>query len=226
MGAAHPHTAKQRHNSHTSQASQASQATQSTQATLAMAPGGDVDDDDAAAAAAAAATCHITVSELLLILADLVSTVPGVATCVHRFHTSSRPAHGSHGGPTPSRFHPALPTPAQWGVVPSAHKTGPWGGPSWPSTGPLAHCIHGAPLHSQTFVAFLVHRLLVPPTVPKAWAAALALAEEKHHLGAKGPQAPATAAARDGREAMTDPVARQADDTLKVRVASSCVVFW
>ena len=30
------------------------------------------------------APCHLTIAEIMLVVADLVSVVPGLATCVHR----------------------------------------------------------------------------------------------------------------------------------------------
>ena len=102
-------------------------------------------------------TCHMTLSELLSLLADLVSTVPGVATCVHKFHTlpappahptsttartnstnhcfSSLPASSSSSSsnhPTSNLSTTVPPTPAQW--VSHAQLS-----PSKPTTGDYIH---------------------------------------------------------------------------------------
>ena len=80
------------------------------------------------------------VSQLLLVLADLTSTVPGLATCVHKYH---------------------LQTGIQVGSAKAGERS-----PLTSSVLPLHHSVTGRVLTSEAFVSFLVHNLVLVDVVP------------------------------------------------------------
>jgi hypothetical protein len=76
---------------------------------------------------------NLSISDLLILLADLITSVPGLATCIHKFQLSS--ALERFGSESQSCLKYCL--------------------------GDMKHVVTGEPLHSTSFLTFLVHYLLV-----------------------------------------------------------------
>ena len=92
----------------------------------------------------------LTLSDLLLIMADLTSTVPGLATCIHKFNLRTGTITNSSNNQSATKS-----------AAMKAEKVS-----STARVLPITHAITEEPLSSELFIVFLVHNLVLSEILP------------------------------------------------------------